>query len=389
MNPPGQQPPTGQPNPDRPQAGQRVRFSFSFELQFILKTSALSDQKNGENLSRQFTPLEVLRAIILLFEVAGIRVNDLDAATNSRLGWTVEFAPRPFRLRHGDDPDVGSSRFSFWGINLKSRVYLDKSVMVYEYGRIFLAFSYAPPFTVIVNESCSLRINIGLVQENDTRNLQSIGFRYQWVCNFLQSVAKWGRHINSMHPPERVHTPHDCVVPSTYLTPEDVNMLFNDLQGDCPDIESLCRLWEIHLPRRLQPLGIPAYSIRHLRSEPDPQGQNRMPVNTIEFRQHRATLDPVEMDAWMGFLLGFLYHCVNAPDLTAIEGSNCPQAFWTCRLDPACLFTLVASLGATNEANYYFYRWYDHEYNSRGEPLLQLTWPWDNPCVHCRRAMRL
>lgn len=137
-------------------------------------------------------------------------------------------------------------------------------------------------FDLHVNNSCGLHVHVG----NQDR-----GFTLRTLKNFCSLITAFERQLDSLHPPERVQ--------SHFAVP--VHRVFNP---GTPLMEKLMIIDELEtvndLILRFNCIDRVPTKVRHMAFNfLNLQQTLGVPLRTIEFRQHRGTLDPKSITNWV------------------------------------------------------------------------------------------
>ena len=152
---------------------------------------------------------------------------------------------------------------------------------------------------LITNLSCGLHVHVGNAEK---------GYPLRTLKNFALLVTRFEREIHRLHPDERVIYPgvrRWCCPPSQLLQPRDPL-----LSGRC--IENVKTLEELQSLMNPVYYRNAAYNFLHLA---EPGGEFLDSYQTIEFRQHAASVDADEILAWVEFTTGMVrysHHLVNS-----------------------------------------------------------------------------
>ncbi|MCJ1469795.1 hypothetical protein MMC07_008437 [Pseudocyphellaria aurata] len=135
-------------------------------------------------------------------------------------------------------------------------------------------------FDLFVNQSCGLHVHVG----NETR-----GFSMETLKTFASLITVFEKQLNSLHPPDRLQNQYAKPLRSAFLKdalPRDKLLIIDDLE-DMTDL-----IWRFHPVRddghRDKYM---AFNFWNLRKD--------QAFQTIEFRQHRGTVDPNEIANWV------------------------------------------------------------------------------------------
>ena len=168
---------------------------------------------------------------------------------------------------------------------------------------------------VFVNESCGLHVHVGSLgasnpnpnfSTNGTRgrgSKESVGFGLNTLKNLATLVTVFNRAFNSLHPGHRVDNPH-CRSPAANfrgLDPWAMAEAINQITGVDAFAALMCR------DREGEERGM-AYNFLNLSRAYTALGEGAG-LNTIEFRQHAASLDARKVGVWVTLCCEFVAAC--------------------------------------------------------------------------------
>ncbi|MCJ1457264.1 hypothetical protein MMC28_007631 [Mycoblastus sanguinarius] len=156
-------------------------------------------------------------------------------------------------------------------------------------------------FDVILNETCGLHVHVGN---------QRKGFPLQTLKNFSILTTIFEPQLNSLHPPERVAGPDPKSIAGNEYTKCPTSAYKGTGPWDTALLIQECKTkQELVLRHQQYPGGgydrFFAYNLGH-------QVFDNRKLNTIEFRQHRATLDTREIATWVRLTCGLVNYAHNA-----------------------------------------------------------------------------
>lgn len=142
-------------------------------------------------------------------------------------------------------------------------------------------------FSLYINESCGLHVHVG----NEDR-----GFTLCTLKSFCSLITAFEHQLNSLHPPQRLHSPYVKSMRRVFApgaSPKEKMSTIDELQT-VPRLirhfHPLCDSNDNNYDRYV------AFNFLNLHKSPNETGT---PLGTIEFRQHRGTLDPNLITNWI------------------------------------------------------------------------------------------
>ena len=138
-------------------------------------------------------------------------------------------------------------------------------------------------FTLYANESCGLHVHVG----NADR-----GFSLRTLKNFCSLITVFEDQLTSLHTIDRIHNPYAKSTSTTFYprstTKEKLSTI--DQMGTVDDlVEHFTHTYDAYYDKNL------AFNFLNLQEGDD----SDEPLRTIEFRQHRGTLDPKLISNWV------------------------------------------------------------------------------------------
>lgn len=238
-------------------------------------------------------------------------------------------------------------------------------------------------YVIDVNESCGFHVHIGNAHQ---------GFPFHTIRSLAAFFWVFEPQLDSLHPAHRVGTywagslrhispyvlTYERMTPSHKVTPHEgvVEIM------KCRNLKELHDMFTVHRSS--------AYNFTGL----DEKGISR---NTLEFRQHEGTIDPVKVVNWIEVCHGIVSHMKHLPpfqlfsiiELARLEtwektGSKKENAELEKKLGPIVadgiltVVDLLRLIDLPNQAKYYETRWKTHElperYDNRQRKLSIDSW---------------
>lgn len=174
---------------------------------------------------------------------------------------------------------------------------------------------------LVTNNTCGLHVHVG---RQATANSPG-RFTVETLKKLLQLTTGFERQIDQLHTTNRIkhentYFPPYCQPPSLlFLQPAHNNPLLQKTRTGTP--KDWCKAIETHI-HRLQDLPLITANKKYLAynlANATPSARAWTPTYekarkwTVEFRQHRGTLDPDELFAWLGFVLPLVNHAATTP----------------------------------------------------------------------------
>lgn len=229
----------------------------------------------------------VSRHMIKILRENGFPTNDFDCKDFSK--WTVE---------SDDSVHPVNSSLNWYAIELKtpvlhsSRPSLEKVEAVVEL--------LVSKFDIYVNDSCGLHVHVG----NGDR-----GFNLPTLKNFCSLITVFGHQLDSLHPPERVQNPYAKSTRRVF-SPEAPLKEILQIISKLESVEDLIRHFhttdgdECSYNNKYM-----AFNFFNLQES----------LRTIEFRQHRGTLDPKLISHWMMVACSLIHRSYTGDDTTNFD----------------------------------------------------------------------
>lgn len=140
----------------------------------------------------------------------------------------------------------------------------------------------ASEFHLHVNESCGLHVHMG----NENR-----GFNIRTLKSFCSMISVFEHQLNSLHPPHRLQNEHAKSTSRAFragATSGEKSSIIDTL-GHVDDI-----ILQFHLTDSNEMNKSMAFNFLNLS-----ESYTDHPIQTIEFRQHEGTLDPISISSWV------------------------------------------------------------------------------------------
>ena len=257
-----------------------MNLTFGVELEFVVRFRPADYElarAGGEGvfwLPSQNVPLTrqlgaVVQAhIIATLQNAGFDVNNMLDKTNYQK-WTVD---TDGSISWHDSPP--SPGFEYYGIEVKSPAFHSSTWALTQIYRVVMLLR--SNFEVFVNDSCALHVHVGNCHD---------GFPLQTLKNFCMLITVFERQFNMLHPMRRLTSPYALRVAGQFrrMAPFEKALRIDGLR----DLQQLTDCY--HLKRNGDTEGYMAYNFLNLTVRP---------MKTVEFRQHKGTLDPVAIARW-------------------------------------------------------------------------------------------
>ena len=251
-----------------------IRFKQS-DYEEAIKAFIANSEKWGWVSYQGLVELAVQSHMITALKEHQIAVNDIEAREENYTKWTVA---RDSTIQPGtDNLEYVNPEFSFEGIELKSPALPYSSRSVEHISQVISIINET--FKTSVNRSTGFHIHVGN---------EAAGFPLQTLKNFASLVTIFQPQIHSIHAKERLDNPF-CAPPSTIFRQEPPLEI-------AKTIYSISNLGDfLHIftadENRFQ-----AYNFQNLRER----------LKTIEFRQHKGTMEVDEIWNYIHLVCGLI-----------------------------------------------------------------------------------
>lgn len=259
-------------------------LTFGVELEFIVSYNPADYKEKMRNAKEKFQELDTMPTLhqkygilvrldmIQLLNENGFDTNDYEGTELTK--WTVDT---------DGTVTVAVDRDGWCAIELKTPVFfysdadaLRKIEMVVEL--------LVSNFGLFTNDNCGLHVHVG----NENR-----GFDLRTLQNFCSLITAFDRQLDSLHPYDRLQTPYakstrKAFIPSATLTE---NLSIIDRLISVEDLVDQFHEYDKYM----------AFNFQNL------QENVEKPLRTIEFRQHRGTLDPDLIIKWVKVACGLVH----------------------------------------------------------------------------------
>lgn len=333
-----------------------LALTFGVELEFIIEypDSYITPELRAANLIHDFENEEwaiVATQVYLALKAANIRVT----SPNLTL---IHFAKQDYsKWRVITDCSIDildeiSPSTNHQGVEIPSRILAGGTAQslgesLDEIRHVLSVLTTNQPWTISTNFSTGLHVHVGN---------QAAGFPHRTLTNLAQTLYAFEHQIQSIHPDERVdhHNSFYCL-PMRVSFPRSSDDLDNLIaMQECPTIHALT-----NTAASGNKAG--AYSFSSLRK-----------MGTIEFRQHRGTMDPEEICAWVEVVTGLVQWSHNAP-----SGVLLPLAVAALATDKRFGLTeLLRVIGKEHLVEYYRGRVYEREVFRNQGAANKFKWKW-------------
>ncbi|KAL9119656.1 MAG: hypothetical protein Q9187_003786 [Circinaria calcarea] len=330
-------------------------LTFGVELEFILgyPKSYISPELRAANLIHDFENDEwaiVATQVYLALKAANIRVTSPDLtlthlAKQDYSKWRVIDDSSIYIL-----DEIPSTQHQ--GVEIPSRILAGSTAQslgesLDEIRQVISVLTTNQPWTISTNVSTGLHVHVG----NKTA-----GFPHRTLTNLAQTLYAFENQIQSIHPDERVNH-YDSLFCNPMRTSfprarDDIDNLI--AMQECPTVLALTNT-------AASGGKTGAYSFSSLRK-----------MGTIEFRQHRGTMDAEEICAWVEVVTGLVQWSHNAP-----SGVLLPLAVSALATDKRFgLMELLRVIGKEHLVKYYRGRVYERETVKRKGRGGGFKWTW-------------
>lgn len=263
-----------------------ILITFGVELEFYIRFTPSDYEKAIDELisnkpewawidHRGLLQLALRSHMIDTLKEHQFAVNDIDVTEENYTKWTVA---RDSTIQPAmDNPEYGNPDFSFEGIELKSPALLHSSDSMQHVSKVISIINQT--FKPSVNRSTGFHVHVG--------NGAS-GFPLQTLKNFASLVTVFQRQIQSIHAEDRLDN-HFCAAPSTIFRQQPPLEVTKHIYA----ISNLGDLLNIFIAdgNRFQ-----AYNFENIRER----------LKTIEFRQHKGTMEWEEIGHWIHLVCGLI-----------------------------------------------------------------------------------
>ena len=283
-------------------------LTFGVEFEFILAvplttlpTPPPSPTPTTHSSLTAFHDSHICARLVRTLRRGGLSVNPWEGRVVDYSLWTVDqdasiCASAPSRTWHWHG-------YHFCGVELKTPV-LDYSVEgISRVARALEVLGAEYGERVFVNESCGLHVHVGSLGASNTPSdpkgtkgreaKKSAGFALNTLKNIATLVTVFNRLFNSLHPSHRISNPH-CRSPAASFRDLDP-WLMAEAINQTKSVDALAALM-CRCPEG-EERGM-AYNFLNLSKAYGALGGGAG-LNTIEFRQHAATLDAREVGVWV------------------------------------------------------------------------------------------
>lgn len=272
-----------------------LNLTFGVELEFVLSypKSYITPELRAANLIRKLKNAEwavVYTQVYLALKAANVRI------TNPDLTWDTSDPPDYSNWHIARDSSITIPKkipgTNQKGIEIPSRILgganresLRESLA--EIRHVISVLTTNQPWTVTTNSSTGLHVHVGNGRA---------GLPHRTLTNLAQTLYAFEPAIQLIHPVERVSPWSSWSRPMRSSFPAANDHLDNLLAiQECPSIDALAAT-------AAGDGKAAAYNFRTLAKK-----------GTIEFRQHRGTIDPDEISAWVELVTGLMQWCHNVP----------------------------------------------------------------------------
>lgn len=253
-----------------------LQQTFGVELEFVVKIPL---PRGGDFYFTQRTAVQEPMARQLA--AGGFAVNEI-GGNGSYDKWTIE---RDISIKPEDSED-DDPRLTYFGVELKSRVLPVNRASFDEVNAVVDIVNLN--FQTVGNLTTGLHVHHGIGN----------GFSLRCLKNLAQLTTLFEHQIHSLHPDHRVDN-WFCSPPSTNT----------NLQGGpfhvMMQIEKIKTLGAFIDHMNPDANRFAAYNFMNL--------QTSRGIQTVEFRQHRGTMDTSEILAWIELTAGIVSYCHSVP----------------------------------------------------------------------------
>lgn len=318
--------------------------TFGIEIEFIvaynqadyahklfLESRRLWEDNPGCIHGCKFRPHIISHMIDVLRE-AGFSVNDL-YCYNDYSNWSVDTDGSTDAMpEYPLDPEFEG--LHFYGMELKTPVFFFSQVTPALCQIEKMLNTLQRNFKVFTNDTCGLHVHVGN---------REVGFPLDTLKSFAKLVTAFENQLSSVHPDHRIYNLH-CRAPGANFPgrdPLEKIAIINDADSTetLVGCMSSCRNGDS---------GGFAYNFTNLAINHE--------INTIEFRQHEATLEVRAMGAWTILVCGLIQKChgTDKEEISKFIHRHIDNETYT-------LIDLLDDLGFGEIASFYLQRdLYDH-----------------------------
>ncbi len=253
-----------------------LQQTFGVELEFVVKVLPQSEDFHFNHHT------VVQQPMANLLTAGGFAVNEI-GTRGSYEKWSIE---RDVSIKP-DQSEDDDPKLACFGVELKSRVLPVHRKSYEEICNVVDIVNLN--FQVVGNLTTGLHVHVG----NGNR-----GFSLRCLKNLAQLVTLFEHQIHSLHPDHRII--------NFFCDPPSSN---SNSQGD--PFHRMMQIEEIEdreaFIEHMNPDNrrFTAYNFMNLEAP--------RCIQTVEFRQHKGTMDPVEILAWVDFTTGIVSYCHNIP----------------------------------------------------------------------------
>ena len=284
--------------------------TFGVEIECLAKCSFEEIKKLRTDKTFQWDEdHEVIQKVIYsTLHNAGIPVNSaFDYKTNYNK-WTIAEDSTILEFEESQGPTT-PSLFRYFGFELKSRILPVTAPSSFQEITSVLHLIKSR-FDLVTNMTCGLHVHVG----NGTK-----GFPVRTLRTLAQLVTAFEPEIHRLHADSRIQYPSIagwCLPPSKVLLATDPLERHQEMQKlqTVDDVRSL-----------MNPLfnRCLAYNFKNLASaNMDAPHELGTKTQTVEFRQHAASVDADEIVAWVQFTTGLVRYSHSVQDPEPVSPSN-------------------------------------------------------------------
>lgn len=263
--------------------GAPFNLTFGAELEFVVTYNpedykddllAMNQPMDRDSVLIPIHGILVSRHMIRILNENGFPTNDFESKDFSK--WTVE---------SDNSISPADSSQNWYGIELKtpvlhgSRPSLEKVTAVVEL--------LVSNFDLYVNGSCGLHVHVG----NEDR-----GFTLPTLKNFCSLITVFGHQLDSLHPRERIQNPYAKSTRRVF-SPEAPLKEMLSIIGKLETVEDL--ISKFHTTDGDECIHGQVFNNKYMAFNFFNLRESGEPLRTIEFRQHRGTLDPKLIIHWI------------------------------------------------------------------------------------------
>ncbi|MCJ1364347.1 hypothetical protein MMC16_003457 [Acarospora aff. strigata] len=299
------------------QPNEPLQQTFGVELEFVV---GILPEGHLDRRTAVEEPLEKLLV------AGGFAVNDPESGSYEK--WTIA-GDSSIKAWENEDDDP-NPQMGYLGVELKSRILPVNHSSFQEVRQIVDIVT--KNFKIMENRSTGLHIHVG----NGNR-----GYSVRCLQNLAEIVTIFEHQIHSLHPEDRLSS-FWCAPPSKIFDCRE------DPFHAVAQIERIGSLMRFIDHMNQDSFRFVAYNFLNLRNVRNTQ--------TIEFRQHRGTMDADEIIAWAEFTTGIVEYCHGVP----------PDRFMRLLLtfgadSEFSLLDLLQVIGKAHLISYYKRRLFDRE----------------------------